>query len=91
MRRAGRPQGLLINPDAAHQLLGDRPQAWLAAEAGVSPAHLSDLLSGNKRASSELADRIADALGANTTGVVFPERVGFAVSVFIATGEDVTP
>lgn len=90
MRRRGRPQGLLINPDATYHLLGSRSQAWLAAEAQVSPGHLSEILAGTKRASGDVADRLADALNASTS-VIFPERVGFAVTVFTATGEDVTP
>jgi lambda repressor-like predicted transcriptional regulator len=87
MAKRGRPSGLLINPDAAHHMLKGRPQAWLAEQAGVSTAHLSDVLQGAKRAGDELADRLADALECEP-GVIFPERAGFQVTVFTVAGQD---
>jgi hypothetical protein len=44
----GRPVGLLINPEAARYVLGDRTQASIARQSGVSAPHLSEILSGSK-------------------------------------------
>lgn len=40
-----------------------RRKDWLASEAGISPALVTLLLSGERRASEEVARRIAKALG----------------------------
>lgn len=78
--RPGRPSGLLLNPDAARFILGTKSQAWWGKAAKVSTAHLSEMLSGDKAATPEVADRLAEALGC-PVGALFPERVQFRTMV----------
>lgn len=78
--KRGRPAGLLINPDAARHVLGDRPQSWWATQAGMSTAHLSEIIKGTKGAAPEVAQRLADAVGVSA-GVIFPELVQFSTQV----------
>lgn len=51
-----------IHPVLSHLRHIDRPQAWLARRAGMSRAHLSDILRGKTKASAEVSKRIAKAL-----------------------------
>lgn len=44
---------------------------WLAGQVGVSPAHLSRVISGERPLTRKLAERIATALGRNIE-TVFP-------------------
>jgi transcriptional regulator with XRE-family HTH domain len=85
----GRPVGLLINPEAARYVLGDRTQASIARQSGVSAPHLSEILSGSKGANRDTAEKIADALDVHP-GVLFPELVQFttAIRYFTAPEDD---
>lgn len=80
-------RGLLINPDAARYLLGDRSQASLAKTAKVTPANLSKILAGESGCNADTAGRIADALSC-PPGVLFPELTIFRAElrVFAARG-----
>lgn len=78
--RRGRPAGLLLNPEALRFALGSRSQAWLATNGKVSTAHLSEMAAGRKGATTEVADRLAAAIGC-TTGVLFPEVVQFKTQI----------
>lgn len=82
----GRPPGLLMNPKAAHALLGSRTQSWWAIQANVSPAHLNMMLSGTKGATPDVVDRLASALDVDP-GALFPELVEFRTQVrhFVAS------
>lgn len=55
----------------------------------MSTAHLSEMIAGNKAATPELANRIADALGVKP-GAIFPELVQFRTQVrhFVAPPAD---
>lgn len=81
--KVGRPAGLLMNPCTARLLLGKRPQSQWAAEAGVSTAHLSEMVSGAKGATVDVARRLADALNddPNTLGALFPEYAEFRTTI----------
>jgi len=79
-KSTGRPPGLLINPDAARYALADRPQSWLARSAKVSPGGLSEVLTGQKGVTEEIANRISGALEV-PVGMLFPELVEFTVHV----------
>lgn len=76
----GRPVGLLINPDAARYVLGNRSQSWWAIEANVSTAHLSEILKGTKGVAEDVAERLANTLTV-PIGVLFPETVQFSTQV----------
>lgn len=78
--RRGRPAGLLLNPVAARHFLKDRPQSWLAADAGISNGQLSAMLSGSKGAGRDVADSIAASLGVEVE-VLFPELVQFTTTI----------
>jgi hypothetical protein len=78
--KRGRPAGLLLNSLAVDHLLGDRPRAWLADAARITPPVLSELMAGQRGASRSIADRIAAALGCEP-GVVFPELAQFTTAV----------
>lgn len=78
--KRGRPAGLLINPDAARYILGTRPQSGWAKDAGVAPGNLSEILTGQKGVSIDVADRLAGALDV-PVGVLFPEVVKFTTAV----------
>lgn len=78
--RRGAPAGLLLNPVAARHHLGKRPQTWLAAEAGVSTALLSTLMSGGRGASRETAHSLAAALEVPVE-LLFPELVEFSTTI----------
>lgn len=82
----GRPPGLLINPKAAHALLGNRTQLWWATQANVGPAHLNMMLAGTKGATPDVVDRLAEVLGVDP-GALFPELVEFRTQVrhFVAS------
>lgn len=75
-----------MNPKAALAILGDRPQSWWAVQAGVSQAHLSEMLAGRKGADGEVVDRLAAALNCDP-GAIFPELVEFRTQVrhFVAS------
>jgi len=75
-----------MNPKAALAILGDRPQSWWAIQAGVSQAHLSEMLSGTKGATPDVVDRLAGALAVDP-GALFPELVEFRTQVrhFVAS------
>lgn len=78
MAKRGRPAGLLLNPEAARHALQGRPQTWWASQAGISPGHLSAVLSGDKGCTPEAAAKLAEAV-AVPTGMLFPELVDFGV------------
>ncbi len=40
-----------------------KTQFWLAAEIGIAPSHLSDILSGHRSPSLSVATRLEDATG----------------------------
>lgn len=84
--KRGRPAGLLLNHESVRFALGTRPQSWLASEAGISTAHLSEMLAGTKGATPEVAERIVKVLGA-PKGMLFPESLEFRVAVrhFVAS------
>lgn len=79
-RRRGRPSGYSINPDAWADHIGTHSQAAVAREAGLSPAHLSEMLAGTKGATPEVAERLALHLGCRP-GTLFPQLVEFRVQV----------
>jgi transcriptional regulator with XRE-family HTH domain len=89
MTKRGRRPGLLANPDAFADSLDGRSQRWVANEAGMSVSHLSELLSGSKGATPELAERLAAVLKARP-GTLFPQLVQFRteVKVFTASGAE---
>lgn len=72
--------GLLINPDAARYLLGDKPQSWWATTAKVAPGNLSEVLTGQKGVTEPVAYRLAAAVDV-PVGVLFPELVQFRTAV----------
>ena len=74
--RRGRPAGYTLNPDAFADHVGDRSQASVAAAAGLSASHLSEMLAGNKGATSEITARLANSLSVRP-GTLFPELVRF--------------
>lgn len=76
----GRPVGLLLNHEALRHLLDGRPQSWLAREAEMSTAHLSEMVAGGKGATRDVADKIAAALKVNPA-VLFPQLVEFTTTV----------
>lgn len=76
----GRPLGLLINPDAARHALGKRTQSWWAQTAQVNPGNLSEVLSGSKGVTADVAARLAAALDA-PIGMLFPELVKFSTTI----------
>lgn len=78
--RRGRPSGLAINPDAWADNIGTRSQAAVGKAAGLSPAHLSEMLAGTKGATPEVAARLAEQLGCRA-GTLFPQLVEFRVQV----------
>lgn len=79
--RRGRPSGLVINPAAFADHLGDRSQAAVCrATDGLSTAHLSEMLSGLKGATSEVAIRLAETMGCQPA-TLFPQLVEFKVQV----------
>jgi len=78
--RRGRPSGYTLNPDAFADHLGTRSQAGVAADARLSPSHLSEMLAGSKGATDEVAERLARAVGVRP-GTLFPELVTFRVQV----------
>lgn len=83
--RRGRPAGLKINPAALTEMLtrtGQTP-ARLCEAANVSPSQLSEIRSGLKGASQELAERISTALGCHSPAVLFPELVSFKAQVLV--------
>jgi hypothetical protein len=79
-KQRGRPVGLLINPVAVRFHLGDEPQSGLAARSKVSPGGLSEILTGQKGVTREVADRLAVALSV-PVGLLFPELVEFTTQV----------
>lgn len=64
MAKRGRPRGLNINPVAVTDLLKDRGlnKQDLCAAAGITPGHLSDMLTRDKGASIETVRAMAVAL-----------------------------
>jgi hypothetical protein len=88
--KMGRPAGLLLNPVAVDHLLGeDRPRAWLVTQARVSHSVLSQLMTGNRGATTAMVDRLAAALDC-PPGVIFPELVEFSVAVRVFTASGAT-
>lgn len=79
-KSTGRPAGLLINPVAAEHHLAGKPQTWLAKQARVSPGNLSEVLSGKKGVSEDIAGRLAEALEV-PVGLLFPQLVQFNTQV----------
>lgn len=80
MARRGRPAGLLINPEAARFVLGNRSQKWWSDATEISTAHLSAMLSGTKGATPDVAERMAAAVNVSP-GVIFPELVEFTTTI----------
>lgn len=78
--KRGRPAGLLLNPDAARHALGSRPQSWLAVEAQLSTGHLSAMFAGSKACTTDVAERLARALGC-PVGMLFPELAQFSTTI----------
>ena len=76
----GRPVGLLINPDAARHVLGDRPQSWWASAAKIAPGNLSEVLTGQKGVTTSVAHRLAGAVDV-PVGLLFPELVEFSTTI----------
>lgn len=76
----GRKPGLLLNPDAFADSVDGRSQAYIANAAGLSTAHLSEMLSGRKAATDEVAVRLAAALD-KRVGTLFPERAQFRTQI----------
>lgn len=87
MAKQGRPPGLLLNHAAVRHLLDGRSQSWLSKQSGISTAHLSEMMSGTKAATVDVAERLSTALGVEPA-VVFPELVEFRTQVrhFTAPG-----
>lgn len=77
-RTTGRPPGRLLHTEAFEAILAARNilKKDLAAEVGMSPAFLSDLLAHRGGASAEVAEGIASSLGVKL-GALFPEAVGW--------------
>lgn len=82
--RRGRPAGLVANPDAFADQLGDRTQRWLASGVGMSPSHLNEVLSGRKGITDETAEKMASVLGCRV-GTLFPQRATFRVEAKVFT------
>lgn len=79
--KRGRPAGFLLNPESRY-LLGARPQSWWAAAAGLSTAHLSEMLAGGKGATLDVAQRLANALDPELPiGLIFPELAQFRTTI----------
>lgn len=74
----GRPPGRLIHAEGFEAILAARNllKRDVAAEAGVSPGFLADLLAHRGGASPQVVDRLAGALGVNPAAI-FPELVGW--------------
>lgn len=51
----------------------ERPQIELARQVGVSKSFLSMVAKGERHASADVAQRIADATGVNVSSLVSPE------------------
>jgi hypothetical protein len=77
--KRGRP-GLLINPEAARHHMGHRSQAWLATESRNTEANISQILTGSKGVSRNVAERIARALDV-PPGLLFPQLAGFTTGI----------
>ena len=77
-RPAGRPPGRLLHTEAFEAILVARNllKKDVAAEAGIAPSFLADLLAHRGGASADIADKIAGALGVKL-GALFPESVGW--------------
>lgn len=73
-----------MNPEAAKYVLGNRTSAWWAGQAGVTPGHLSSVISGRKGATDELALRLAEAVGVHAS-VLFPQLAKFTCEVRVFT------
>lgn len=77
-KQAGRPSGRILFTEGFEALLASRHllKSTIAAEAGVSPSFLSDLLARRTGASEAVAERIAEALSV-PVGALFPELAGW--------------
>lgn len=86
--RRGRPSGLVANPDAFADVLGDKSQRWLATAVPMSPSHLNEILAGRKGVTEDVATKMAVVLGCRI-GTLFPQRATFRVEakVFTVSGE----
>lgn len=76
--KGGRPAGRLIHSEAFEALLAARNllKKDVAADAGVSPGYLADLLAHRCGASPTVADQIASTLGVKIAAI-FPEAAGW--------------
>ena len=76
--KGGRPAGRLIHAEAFEALLAARNllKKDVAADVGVSPGYLADLLAHRCGASVTVADQLASALGVKLEAI-FPEAAGW--------------
>lgn len=82
----------MANPDAFADALDGRPQKWAAEKAGMSVSHMSEVASGRKGATPEVARHLAEVLGCRA-GTLFPQLANFRteVRVFTVAGADERP
>lgn len=74
----GRPNGLLIHAEAFEAICGAKGylKKDVAADAGVSPSFLADLLAHRGGTTRPTAERIASTLGVKLAAL-FPETAGW--------------
>lgn len=77
-RTRGRKPGLMIYPESFEALLAFRGilKKDFAADVGVSPGFIGDLMAGRGGVSRDVADRMASSLGLKVEAL-FPELRGW--------------
>lgn len=77
-RQRGRPSGRLIHAEAFEAIVAARGllKKDVAADAGLSPSFVADLLAHRGGASPQVVERLASALGVKPAAI-FPEIVGW--------------